>query len=380
MTISTLGRAFVALVIWGISAGELRAVEHVDVYRLPGRFGGWPANHGIWSWGDEILVGFSAGYAKDNGPVRHAIDHDRPEEHLLARSTDGGRSWSIENPAAHGALIPFGRSLHGIAPPELDQVEPVDCPGGIDFKHPDFVLTVRMTDNDVGPSRFWYSTDRGRRWSGPFKLPNFDTPGIAARTDYVVNGPHDCLLFLTAGKENGQEGRPCCVRTVDGGKTWSFVAWIGPEPRGFAIMPSTVRLPAGELLTTLRVHEDRRRWIDAWISRDDGRNWEFLNRPVADTGEGNPPSLIRLRDGRLYLTYGYRAAPYGMRARLSSDEGRTWQPEVVLRGDGGGRDLGYPRSVQRADGRVVVVYYFHDEPKSDRYIAATIWDPDEQPR
>jgi hypothetical protein len=37
-----------------------------------GRFGGWPANHGIWSWGDEILVGFSAGY------------------HLFARSMDGG--------------------------------------------------------------------------------------------------------------------------------------------------------------------------------------------------------------------------------------------------------------------------------------------------
>src|SRR6187399_2033784 len=57
---------------------------HVKVYSEPGRFGGWPANHGIWSWGDEILVGFSAGYFKDNGPGRHAIDHDQPEEHLLA--------------------------------------------------------------------------------------------------------------------------------------------------------------------------------------------------------------------------------------------------------------------------------------------------------
>jgi hypothetical protein len=61
------------------------AGQHVRVYAEPGRFGGWPANHGIWSWGDEILVGFSAGYHKDNGPNRHAIDHDKPEEHLLAR-------------------------------------------------------------------------------------------------------------------------------------------------------------------------------------------------------------------------------------------------------------------------------------------------------
>src|SRR5262245_42015292 len=52
--------------------------------------------------GDELLVGFSAGYFKDNGPGRHAIDHARPEEHLLARSRDRGQTWSIENPAAEG--------------------------------------------------------------------------------------------------------------------------------------------------------------------------------------------------------------------------------------------------------------------------------------
>ena len=81
------------------------AVEHVKVYHQPGRFGGWPANHGIWSWGNEILVGFSAGYHKDLGPTRHNIDHDKPEEHLLARSKDGGQTWSIENPAQHGVLL-----------------------------------------------------------------------------------------------------------------------------------------------------------------------------------------------------------------------------------------------------------------------------------
>ena len=70
-----------------------------------------------------------------------------------------------------------------------------------------------------------------------------------------------------------------------------------------------------------------------------------------------------------------RAPPFGIRARLSGDRGRTWGEEIVLRADGGGRDLGYPRSAQRPDGRIVTVYYFHDEPAGDRYIAATIWDP-----
>ena len=72
------------------TAAQEVAAQHVKVYHQKGRFGGWPANHGIWSWGDEILVGFSAGYHKDRGPALHNIDHDRPEEHLLARSKDGG--------------------------------------------------------------------------------------------------------------------------------------------------------------------------------------------------------------------------------------------------------------------------------------------------
>lgn len=42
--------------------------------------------------------------------------------------------------------------------------------------------------------------------------------------------------------------------------------------------------------------------------------------------------------------------------------------------DGGWRDLGYPCTIQRPDGKIVTVYYFNDHPKTERYIAATIWD------
>jgi hypothetical protein len=350
-------------------------VQHVKVFAEPGRFGGWPANHGIWCWGDEILVGFSAGYFKDNGPERHAIDHDKPEEHLLARSRDGGKTWSIENPAEKGALIPVGAALHGITPPGLKEKPWEECPGGIDFTHPDFALTVRMTDVNAGPSRFYYSTDRGKTWRGPFRLPLFDQPGIAARTDYLVNGKRDCMLLLTAAKQDRREGRPLGVRTIDGGRTWNFISWIGDEPKGYAIMPATVRLGEKELLTAIRRHEGPKNWIETYRSLDDAKTWQLDNTPAPDTGEGNPASLIRLEDGRVCLTYGYRAAPFGIRARLSRDGGRTWGDEIVLRGQGGGRDLGYPRSVQRRDGKVVTVYYFHDEPHGDRYIAATIWDP-----
>ena len=46
----------------------------------------------------------------------------------------------------------------------------------------------------------------------------------------------------------------------------------------------------------------------------------------------------------------------------------------MLRDDGGCHDLGYPRTVQRHDGKIVTVYYFNDHPEGERYIATTIWE------
>ncbi len=86
-----------------------------------------------------------------------------------------------------------------------------------------------------------------------------------------------------------------------------------------------------------------------------------------------PPALIRLRDGRLCLTYGYRAAPFGIRARLSEDGGKSWGEVIHLRDDGGCSDLGYPRTIQRSDGTLVTTYYFNEHPTTERYIAATLW-------
>jgi hypothetical protein len=191
----------------------------------------------------------------------------------------------------------------------------------------------------------------------------------------IVNGPRDCIVGLTASKSNALEGRPFCAQTTDGGLTWRFLSFIGPEPAGYSIMPSTVRLSSTDLLTTIRRLDEPRSWIDAYASHDNGQSWSFLSTAEPDTGEGNPPSLLHLADGRLCLTSGIRNRPYRMQARLSGDLGKTWGNPIVLRDDGGAGDVGYPRSIVRTDGKIVVVYYYNDRLSPDRYIAATIWDP-----
>jgi BNR repeat-like domain len=345
------------------------SMHNTVVYREPGRYAAWPANHGIWSWGNEIVVGFESGVFKEQ-KNRHSIDWDKPAEHLLARSLDGGETWTVEH---HPELRPpNGMKVAGV-PTEPGGKQAVDCPGGINFRQPGFALTARMSEADGGPSRFYYTTDRGKFWFGPYNIPNFGFKGTAARTDYRVYGKHNLVLFLTVSKSNGKEGRVIVVRTRDGAKTWKLVSLVGPEPSGpdFAIMPSTVALSRKSVVMAIR-HPT---WIELWRSDDHLHTWHFVSRPAPDLPRGNPPSLVHLRDGRLAITYGYRAAPYQIRARLSSDEGRTWGPEIVLRSNAGAWDLGYTRSVQRPDGKIVTIYYWSDAHNQERYIAATIWDP-----
>ncbi|MBI1320411.1 MAG: exo-alpha-sialidase [Candidatus Hydrogenedens sp.] len=351
--------------------------EHVIVYREEGRFGGWPANHGMWNFGNEILVGYSRGYYKDLGATMHHIDREKPEEFWMARSLDGGETWTHEQPSERGYLVPRGEFLHGTETPgiALPPLTPLTDP--MDFAHPDFVLTFRMENINDGTSRFEYSYDRGKTWHGPHPLPNFGAPGTAARTDYIINGPRDMFIFITAAKQNKKEGHVLCARTTDGGVTWERVSWIGPEPEGFAIMPSTVRISDTELYTTLRRREGTFRWISAWRSTDNGKTWTQEADPVSYVGEGNPPMLNKLADGRLCLTYGFRAYPYSIRARLSSDHGKTWGPEILLREDGMDRDIGYVRTIVRPDGKLVTTYYISvEEIGPERFIGATIWDPD----
>ena len=245
-----------SLLLVGAALHAADPPQHQLVYREAGRLGGWPANHGIWSWGNEILVGFSAAWFKERPADRHQQDPAKPEEPRLARSLDGGETWTIEAP-------------RDLLPPAQGGREPQDLQEPMEFQRAGFAMTIRFLDSNTGPSLLWYTYDKGKSWKGPFRFPQFGF-GVAARTDYLIDGKHDATLFLTAAKSNHREGRPFCARTTDGGVTWSFVSFIGDEPKGFAIMPSTVRLSSTRLLTMVRVKDGAANLIEAYRSADNG--------------------------------------------------------------------------------------------------------------
>jgi hypothetical protein len=347
-------------------------MQHLIVYGEEGRFCGWPANEGLWTWdgGREILVGFEyANFLLQDD--YHDMDRNGPKRIALARSTDSGQTWTMTLPDdIHEPEFLENPDLH---PVDFDRV-PAPCPGGYDFTNPNFAMKSRG-------NTFYFSQDRGHTWDGPFLFPEFRAPLLMARTDYVVVDNDSLIAFITSSLTDGDEGRPFATRTDDGGATWEFLGWMAPEPpraqdgvASFSIMPATVSVGERSLITALRQRAGRRRWIDIYRSDDGGEFWEYVATP--SEGASNPPALVRLNDGRLCLIYGWRQQPFGVRARLSSDEGKTWGPQIVLREDGRNWDLGYPRVAQRPDGKVVAIYYYSTPEQPQQFIAATIFDPD----
>ena len=378
--------------------------RRVKIFREKGHWAATPANYGIWSWaspsssdqGDrghtEIVFGFLVGRLQEEG-IFHARDKEHAYEVMQARSLDSGDSWEIERIPCSipGNRSSFSADEHmrphlgvGWALEQGLGPLPASCPGDIDFGHPDFALMCARTGLGKGTvSWFYTSVNRCQSWEGPFSLSDFGLAGVEARSDYLVSSPRECTLFLTAAKESGGEGEGVfCACTRDGGRSFHFLAWVCRTDVGWRIMPASVALSETRILVAVRCHDGAaqlkkaRNWIDLYLSEDAGSTWTFLSRPVPDTGYGgNPPTLTKLADGRICLTYGYRNPPYGIYARLSSDDGETWSEAIALRENAGNHDIGYPRTVQLADGDIFTVYWFNDHPEGERYIEAVRWTP-----
>ncbi|MEZ6045861.1 MAG: sialidase family protein [Planctomycetaceae bacterium] len=339
-------------------AAQSRDIKNTIVYQEEGRFAGWPANFGIWSWGNEILVGFTDGVHLKNPKGGHDISREAPSVTRQARSLDGGETWTVEEKVY-----------------TLDENQVHELKEPLDFSNPDIALNLKG-------DKIYYSQDRGKTWAGPYKLPTFGRPALLSRTDYIIEGPQQVTAFTAASKENGKEGQTLCMRTTDGGLSWNLVGWIGPEPPqdyGYAIMPATVAVGENGYLSIVRrggrVDGVKKWWLETWLSPDKGVSWYQLKDETIENS-GNPATLTRLDDNRLAMVYGYRRAPYGIRAKISTDNGQTWNKELILRADSASWDIGYPRTILRPDGKLVSIYYYHTEGQAFRFIGCTIWDPE----
>ncbi|MCA9138198.1 MAG: exo-alpha-sialidase [Planctomycetales bacterium] len=194
------------------------------------------------------------------------------------------------------------------------------------------------------------STDGGVTWS--------------SRYTSIVNSPHGPIQLsdgrlLYAGKElwTGDRAIGVC-ESVDDGASWRWLAKIparqGDDPAAYHELHA-VEAASGRLIAHIRNHNkpNDRETLQS-ESDDGGRTWTTPH-PIGVWGL--PSFLTRLRDDRLLMTYGHRRNPLGIQARISSDSGDSWSGPMIIWGDGVSGDLGYPSTVEVADGSLVSVWY-----------------------
>lgn len=194
---------------------------------------------------------------------------------------------------------------------------------------------------------------------------------------FPVGGPVD-HSGLDLRTREGAAWRQYIARSTDDGQTWQWAAMV-EDPHGvYTEEVSLLEVADNRLLAMTRCHRPGPTgYLWQQWSEDGGRTW---SQPVETPVWGYPCHLLKLQDGRLLCTYGYRFKPAGIRAVLSGNGGWSWdvQNTRVLRNDGGtpaagwgpeqlakfaergvaGADLGYPFSAQLQDGSILTVYYF----------------------
>lgn len=211
------------------------------------------------------------------------------------------------------------------------------------------------------------SEDNGKTWGAPSRTKACAPHGPIQLKD-------GRLLFVGTGGGSGPSTRVVIEESNDDGITWKQIAEIPSSPSFYASEPHVVECASGKLVAMFRNEfpDMSQRFLGQSESEDGGRTWSAIHRTKL---WGFPPHLTRLSDGRLLLVYGYRREPFGQRACLSSDEGRTWdlKNEIVLVDNAPDGDLGYPASVQLADGTILTVYYQKDQISEKTCLMATHW-------
>jgi hypothetical protein len=238
---------------------------------------------------------------------------------------------------------------------------------------------ARMTDENAARwAGSWVrvSEDGGESWDLPIRVPVTAPHGpIRLRDGALLYLGKE---FLSDSRGHGRGiGEIAALRSVDDGRTWDPLGVV-PLYEGTVKAnyhePHVVELPGGRLLGLIRFQDkDGHRPVEELGlvhfslmqtgSVDGGHTWT----PVEPLGfHGAPPHLMLHSSGALVCAYGYRLPPYGQRAMVSSDGGRTWRYDYILRDDGPDADLGYPASVELEDGSILTVHYQKEHSVEDK--------------
>ena len=337
------------------AAVKAEVTERRVISQIPGRYHGWPTLAARVS-GQLLLV-------CSGGRESHVCPFGRVE---LMRSDDSGLSWSYPRVVMDGGIddrdagvLETSSGAMLVTSFTSNAYEPMLAaaeakPGSWDEKrlerwqaaHNRLSRPARKASLGVWMIR---STNGGITWSGRYRS--------------ILNSPHgpielsDGRIFY-AGKQLWKGDKVGFAQSVDDGQTWEYLTDLpvrdGDDKASYHEL-NAIECESGRIVVHIRNHNKKNNGETLQShSADGGKTW---STPRSIGVWGLPSHLQRLGDGRLLMSYGHRRKPLGNQARVSSDEGKTWSAAMVISGDGHSGDLGYPSTVEFADGSLLSVWY-----------------------
>lgn len=361
-------------------------IDSKTILKRPGRYLAWPTVTKTPE--GELIVAFSG------DRETHTCPYGKTQ---LIRSIDGGDTWSDPETVNDTPLDDRDVGIVALADgtlllrwftvychPEHRRHESPHWSEHVAKIKPEKVERwVGPTNYDPASGRrgHWMrrSTDNGATWEEPFRVVGSSPkPPIELR---------DGRLLMIGNDGYEKQNRSSLVvveESDDKGKTWNVAArlsmFLNDADDGYVCEPHLVETTPGNVVALARVQypNSKKGTIPQRLhqadSTDGGKTWtEWRKTPMV----GYPPHLLKLHDGRILATYGHRYEPFGQRACLSGDGGKTWnfKDEIILRDDAPNRDLGYPASEKLEDGTILTVYYQREKRNEKPCIMATRWRP-----
>ena len=208
------------------------------------------------------------------------------------------------------------------------------------------------------PSEWWAlartSTDSGRSWSDPVRLPDGILGPIRAKPVELDGGD------VLAGSSTEDAGWRVHMERWTPGDLASPAAWkkTGPlnDAKEFEAIQPTILVHSPTRLQALC--RSRQKVVTELWSEDGGATWSRMRA----TALPNPSAAIdalRLADGRFLLVYNPTTSGRDRLEVAVSSDGSAWRRAALLEDSPG--EYSYPAAIQARDGRVHVTYTWRRE-------------------